>query len=202
MVQVPEELKPYVNGNKLCIQDGAIHDLEKVAAYLKDQKNLTHIAISEDVILPKQANGALGSQVLAVAVSRGQSPNILEVSIAGGHSHADLAALTDGNRRSAIDLLTKAKDTSHALSSRGECVQIQKQLPAMLAIAEDHGPFGSEHSMTNFQLADTLERIRDHAVQHDVDLGVQEHIDRLRPVTKINGATRQPIFVGHMGNQL
>lgn len=191
MIQPPSELLPYVRDNHLTLTDGAISDVMAAAEYLQKQRDLTHIAFSEGVYIPQATPDMTGYQSLALAVQRGRSPNLLEVSIAGGHYAPQLAAIVDGNYRSAAELLRLARDPSHALN-KNECERIAERLPAILAIAEARGAVSTEHSMTRSGLADTLERIRAHADQHGVDVGVSDHIARLRPATTVTEVDREP----------
>lgn len=189
MLQPPSELLPHVQDNRLNVVDGIFNNVEAFADYLQKQRNLTHIAISQDAEIANLPDGTSGVQALALAVQRGRSPNLLDVSIAGGHYVPQLAAIADGNYRSAAELLRLARDPSHALS-KNECERIAERLPAMLAVAEAHGAVSTEHSMTRLDLADTLERIRDHASQHNVAVGVDEHIARLRPMSRVTAVDR------------
>jgi hypothetical protein len=194
MIKVPEAFAPHIKNNRLTITEGQFAETEHLAAYLKAQRNLTHIGISEDVNLPNQPNGASGHAALALALSQGHSPNVLEVSIAGANFKDKLAALTDGNRRVAGDLLTLARDRAHALS-KNECERIKDRLPSMLALAEAHGATSTEHSMARPELLSALLRIGSHAGQHGIDTGVEPHIERLRavkPATQVERIERAP----------
>jgi hypothetical protein len=180
MTPVPEEFQPYVLVNCLEVKDGAFAAAEPLAAYLQAQRELTHVAISEDVAIPDQADEMNAYQALALALTRGRSPNLLEANIAGGNYRHELAALCDGNRQAANVLLALARDTSHALSKQ-ECLGIKERLPAMLAIAQARGATSTEHSMARPELLNTLIRIGNHSSQYGIDAGVAAYIDLLQP---------------------
>jgi hypothetical protein len=201
MDNVPAELKPYIQGNRLRITEGTFLDSVPLAAYLEQQKNLTLIAISEDVAMPDMPDGTPAHKALALAVSRSGSPNLLEVAIGGGHYGPPLAALCDGNRRSAIRLLKQAKDPSHALV-KSECEEIRRQLPAMVAIASARGACATEHAMTQPDMVMTLGRIGSHASQYNIDTGVDAQIALLQPGKVVASAQRASEMVGTLQNDI
>ncbi|MFZ4541804.1 MAG: hypothetical protein ACOYNL_08375 [Rickettsiales bacterium] len=132
-----------------------------------------------------------GQNALALALYRGQSPNILEVSIAGGNYQYPLMALCDGNRRAAISLLELTKKKNYALSEQ-DCLGIQQRLPAMLSIAEAKGATASRHAMGTRDLISILERIRDYAEQYKIDTGAEAQIERLYPANIVASIDRAP----------
>lgn len=184
MTTIPDELQPFVQANRLEVRDGAFAAAQPWVAYLQAQRNLTHVAIAEDVTLPDCADGMKAYQALALALNRGKSPNLLEANVAGGSYRSELAALCDGNRREAIALLGLARDGAHALSKQ-ECLRIKERLPAMLAIAQVRGVFSSEHSMARPELLNMLIRIGNHSSQYGIDAEVAATIEQLQPAAAV-----------------
>lgn len=184
MAAIPEILVPHLKGSRLVITSADVGtDLAALSEYLRCEQNLTCISMPDFVSIPPRADGGRGAPELAAAILQGHSPNLLEVAVAGGYT-AKLAELCESNRRHAVALIHKARDSNSVLK-KDDCIDIARCLPAMLAIAEAHGAQSNEHSMSNRELADMFERIQSHAAQHNVDVGVGPHIARLRPATMV-----------------
>ena len=149
--------------------------------YITHAPKLTKIAISEDVSIPDPSPKETWQQAVVQAVLRAKNPNLLEVCVAGGNHLRELEVLCDTNRRTATHLLEKARDANYALQPQ-DYMGIMKRLPAMIAIASNHGANQSEHSMSNEDVVAMLTRIEAASIPEALKSAVQELKERFTSV--------------------